>query len=232
MYLETEARETVRISMIRFVRARSRRCSGPRMAKIIGAAIITVSGVVSAGLLHCFAEAATQTNTADGHGLVQLATADKPEWKIYRDPNLRIEFSYPNNRYVIHGCHLNKKCAAVVATTARPNEYLVAFEAFDGALDTIAADHAVFQKDGDHWIAKGRTGKHPVEALSGSGWRGLKSVVDCGISDSSGFHAGAGECLWVVVSNGKRSIVADTQGTAPIDPDVMRSILSLRFRVP
>jgi hypothetical protein len=232
MSLETEARETVRISMIRSVRARRHPSSGPRMAKIIAAAIIAVSGVVSGGLLHSFADADARSNITDDHGLVQLAAADKIEWKIYRDPNLGIEFSYPNNRYVTHGCHFNKKCVALVATTARPDDYLVAFEVFDGVLDTVAADHAVFQKDGADWIAKGRTGKHPVETLSGSGWRGLKSVVDCGISDSNGFHAGAGECLWVVVSNGKRSIVADTQGTAPIDPDIMRSILSLRFSVP
>jgi hypothetical protein len=202
------------------------------MTKIISAAIIAVSGVVSDGFLHCLAEADVPSNTADDNGLVQLAAVDKTEWKIYRDLNLGIEFLYPNNRHIIHGCHLSKKCLALVATTARPDDYLVAFEVFDGALDTVAADHAVFQKDGDYWIAKGRTGKHAVETLSGSGWRGLKSVVDCGISDSNGFHAGAGECLWVVVSNGKRSIVADTQGTAPIDPDIMRSILSLRFSVP
>jgi hypothetical protein len=232
MSLETEARETVRISMIRSVRARRRQCSGPRMAKIIAAAIIGVSGVVSVGLLHCFAEAAAPTNADDHNDLMQLVAADKPEWKIYRDPNLGIEFSHPSNRYVTHGCHFSKKCAALVVTTGRLDDYLVAFEVFDGALDTVAADHAVFQKDGNHWIAKGRTGIHPVEPLWGSGWRGLKSVVDCGISDSNGFHAGAGECLWVVVSNGKRSIVADTQGTAPIDADIMRSILSLRFSVP
>jgi hypothetical protein len=232
MSLETEARETVRISMIRSVKAHRRRFPGPRMTKIIAAAFIAISGIVSGGLSHCFAKADAQSNTADDNGLVQLAAADKTEWKIYHDPNLGIEFLYPNNRYVIHGCHLSKTCVALVATTARPDDYLVAFEIFDGALDTVAADHAVFQKDGDYWIAKGRIGKHAVETLWGSGWRGLKSVVDCGISDRNGFHAGAGDCLWVVVSNSKRSIVADTQGTAPIDPDIMRSILSLRFIVP
>ena len=182
--------------------------------------------------MHCFAEAGAPSNTADDNGLVHLAAVDKTEWKIYRDPNLEIEFLYPNNRYVTHGCHFSKKCAALVATTAPPDDYLVAFEVFDGALDSVAVDHAVFQKEGDYWIAKGRTGKHSVETLWGSGWQGLKSVVDCGVSDSNGFHAGAGECLWVVVSNGKRSIVADTRGTVPIDPDTMRSILSLRFSVP
>jgi hypothetical protein len=56
--------------------------------------------------------------------------------------------------------------------------------------------------------------------------------VDCGISDSSGFHAGAGDCLWVVMSNGERSVVADTPGTTAIDQNTMRSVLSIRFRTP
>ena len=111
-----------------------------------------------------------------------------------------------------------------------PNsDYLIAFELFDGDLDTVAAEKAVFEKRESGWIAMGRSGEHPVELLSGPAWRGLKAVVDCGISDAVGFHAGAGECLWVVLSNGRRAVVADTQGLVGIDEASMGSIQSIRF---
>jgi hypothetical protein len=157
------------------------------------------------------------------------AAAAPAEWRIFRDAKLGIEFSYPGDRKAIVGCHASKNCVAVGAPAARPDDYLLAFEVFDGSLDTVAVDQAVFQREGDHWIAKGRNGTYPVELLSGTGWKGLKSVVDCGVSDAAGFHAAAGECLWVVASNGKRSVVADTQGTVAVGQDIMRSILSLRF---
>jgi hypothetical protein len=156
--------------------------------------------------------------------------ATTAEWKTYSNSKLGIEFLYRGNHEVVVGCHYNDNCVAIVGQSKDPNNYLVAFEIFNGTLDVVAAGHAVFQKESDHWIAKGRSANHPVELISGSGWVGLKSVVDCGIADDTGIHPGAGECLWVIVSDGRRSIVADTQGTSPVDQDTMRSIESLRFR--
>ena len=130
---------------------------------------------------------------------------------------------------IVGGCLDEKNCVAMVGKTAGAADYLLAFEVFDGSLETVAVDQAVFQKEGDHWVAKGRNATHPAETISGPGWRGLKAIVDCGVSDSAGFHGGAGECLWVVMSDGKRSVVADTQGTAPINQELLRSIESLRF---
>ena len=111
-----------------------------------------------------------------------------------------------------------------------PNsEYLIAFEVFDGDLETIAVEQAVFEKYNNGWIAKGHAGEHAVVPLAGSDWQGLKSTVDCGMSDRQGFHAGAGECLWVVLSNGRRSVVVDTQGIVGNDEASLRSIESIRF---
>jgi hypothetical protein len=167
---------------------------------------------------------------AEGDRLTaQFAAADAAEWNVFRDPDLGIEFSYPNSRRVVAGCHGSKKCVALIDASAPNNNYLAAFEVFDGPLDIVAGERAVFQKEGEIWRANGRSAKYPVESLTGPGWQGLKSVVDCGVSDGSSFHAGAGECLWVVISDGKRSVVADTQGIAGLDQDTMRSILSIRF---
>lgn len=155
--------------------------------------------------------------------------AGKTEWSVFRDRSFGIEFSYPDSRRVARGCHSSNKCVALIDGSTPTGSYLAAFEVFGGPLDMVAVERAVFQKEGSNWIANGRSAKHPVEMIAGPGWQGLKSVVDCGISDGGGFHAGAGECLWVVVSNGKRSVVIDTEGIAGLDPDTMRSIRSIRF---
>jgi uncharacterized protein len=161
--------------------------------------------------------------------LAQLDATEQAAWKTFRDANLGIEFSYPRNRKVKVGCRRRKRCIALMGKPMPSSEYLIAFEVFDGDLDKIAAEQAVFKKHNSVWIAKGRSGEHAVVPLEGHGWQGLKATVDCGMSDRQGFHAGAGECLWVVLSNGRRSVVVDTQGIVGNDAASMRSIQSIRF---
>jgi len=163
------------------------------------------------------------------HRLAQLAAIPQAAWKTFRDTTLGIEFSYPSNRKVQVGCRRSKSCIALIGQSMLNSEYLMAFEVFDGDLETIAVEQSVFEKQNNVWIAKGRSGEHAVVPLAGGGWQGLKSTVDCGISDRKGFHAGAGECLWVVLSNGRRSVVIDTQGMVGNDEASMRSIQSIRF---
>jgi len=163
------------------------------------------------------------------HRLAQLAAAQQVIWQSFRDTRLGIEFSYPSNRTVKIGCHGSQNCIALIGTPMPHSDYLMAFEVFDGDLETVAGEKAVFEKKNDGWIAKGRFGEHQVVPLTGPGWQGLKAIVDCGISDRQGFHAGAGECLWVVLSNGKRSVVVDTQGMVGNDAVSMRSIQTIRF---
>jgi hypothetical protein len=103
--------------------------------------------------------------------------------------------SHPSNRKVQVGCRRSKSCIALVGKSTPNSEYLIAFEVFDGHLETIAAEQAVFEKHNNVWIAKGRSGEHAVVPLAGSGWQGLKATVDCGISDRQGFHAGAGDAV-------------------------------------
>lgn len=161
--------------------------------------------------------------------LAQLATTKRAEWKTFRDSTLGIEFSYSINRKVKVGCRGSKNCIALIGKPMPDSEYLIAFEVFDGGLEKVAVEEAVFQKHNNGWIASGRFGQYPVEPLAGPGWKGIKSTVDCGISDSNGFHAAAGECMWVVLSNGNRSVVADTQGIVGIDEASMRSLHSIRL---
>jgi uncharacterized protein YecT (DUF1311 family) len=167
--------------------------------------------------------------SANENRLDQLAAAKQTGWKTFRDNRLGIEFSYPSSRKVKVGCRGSKNCIALIGKPMPNSDYIIAFEVFDGGLETVAVEQAVFEKKNPGWIARGRFGEHPAVPLVGSDWQGLKSIVDCGISDSNGFHAGAGECMWVVLSNGKRSVVVDTQGLVGIDEASMRSIQSIRF---
>lgn len=162
--------------------------------------------------------------------LAELASSGQTAaWKVFRDESLGIEFLHPADRTAVRGCRGSRRCVALIGPSMGLGDYLIAFEVFEGDLETVAAEKAVFEKRGEGWIAPGRSGEHPAAPISGEGWRGLRAVVDCGISDSRGFHAAAGECLWVVVSNGRRAVVADTQGLGGIDETLLRSIQTLRF---
>jgi hypothetical protein len=201
-----------------------------RVAGILAAMILATPSVAAGGRWQGLDVGDARPNTVHETSVVQLAREERVEWKTFRAAKLGFQFSYPNNRKVTVGCHVSKHCVALVGKTSRPGDYLLAIEVFEGSLDAVATEQAIFRKDGDNWIAHGRTGEYPIEPLSGPDWQGLKSIVDCGISESGGgLHGSAGECLWVVLSNGKRSVVVDTQGTAAIDQDIMRSVLSIRF---
>lgn len=162
--------------------------------------------------------------------LAELAAVPQAAWKTYRSVALGVEFSYPANRVPKVGCHGSRRCVALVGRPrAAGSDYLLALESFDGALERVAVEQAVFRKRPEGWVARGRSGERPATPLDGPGWQGLSAVVDCGVSDAQGFHAGAGECLWAVASNGRVSVVADTQGVAGRDEASMRTVRSLRF---
>jgi uncharacterized protein len=161
--------------------------------------------------------------------LTQLAATLQVEWKTFRDGKLGVEFSYPSTRKVKKGCRRSPNCIALIGPSMSNSDYLIAFEVFDGDLEKIATANAVFEKSDKGWVARGRFAEYPVESLTGEGWRGIKSTVGCGVSDSKGFHAAMGECLWVALSNGVRSIVADTQGIVGNDEASLHSIQSIRF---
>jgi hypothetical protein len=153
-------------------------------------------------------------------------------WRIFRDRALGFAFAYPAGWVTTPGCHGSRSCIAVSDGRRGVNRYTLALEVFTGGLDQTSAGKAVFHQGPRGWIASGRYASLPADQIAGDGWRGLQAVVDCGISDQSGEHAAAGECLWAVLSNGRISVVADTQGSSPITDEVRRIIHSVRFLRP
>lgn len=156
------------------------------------------------------------------------------EWRVFRDAGLGFSFAYPADWVVATGCHSSRNCVAISKVRPGVDDYVLALEVFAGGLERIAVDKAVFLQKPGGWLAQGRSSTHPVEPVTGEGWSGLQAVVDCGVSDRSGMHAAAGECLWAVLSDGKMSVVADTQGDIPMGDtpitDALRRIIrSVRF---
>ena len=90
--------------------------SGP---KYFPAAVIAFVGVEGPGPLHRTNAADIRSNTVDNGGFVQ--SADRTEWKLYRNSNAGIEFVYPSTRKVIVGCHYKR---IVSLWSAKPRDLL------------------------------------------------------------------------------------------------------------
>src|SRR5262245_54502715 len=99
-----------------------------------------------------------------GHGVAGAGST----WKRFSDPVLGIEFSYPAYRTVAKGCHGSESCVALIGRPMPDSDYLIAFEVFDGDLETVAEERAVFRKRKDGWIAWGRYTAHQVMPLDGT----------------------------------------------------------------
>ena len=92
---------------------------------------------------------------------------------------------------------------------------LLTVQVHDGPLETVAAAEAGFERNAEGRLMStyGRFEPVAVEPFEVNGRSGLRAVITCGISDpETGFHAGAGECLWAVVSNGEQSAVISSSG--------------------
>lgn len=167
--------------------------------------------------------------SAGGRGAAIAQSAADGGWRTFRDPKLDFAFAYPAGWAARAGCHDSRACVAVSKDRQQSaDHYTVALQAFAGGLDRIATDKAGFQNGPNGWMA-GRFAGQPAKHIAGDGWHGLEAVVSCGISDTSGVHSAAGDCLWAVLSNGRKSVVIDTQGTVPIDDTIRRIVESVRF---
>lgn len=108
------------------------------------------------------------------------------------------------------------RCRTLVDPTAEPYlRDLLTVQIFDGPLEAVAASEGGFLRnaEGRLMTTYGRFEPVPVERFEVHGKPGMRAVITCGISDpETGFHAAAGECLWAVVSDGRRSAVISSSG--------------------
>jgi uncharacterized protein len=158
--------------------------------------------------------------------------ARKPVGTVtYHNAGLGISFDHPADRYVAP-CENTPgpSCVGLWGAFDGGVTELVAFQVFDGALEAVAADQAGFELRDSKWMTSfGRFAPNEVELFTSGALQGMRATVTCGISDRTGFHAAGGECLYVVVSNGKRSVMASTDGLGGNDAASARTIASVRF---
>lgn len=103
---------------------------------------------------------------------------------------------------------------------------------YAGPLETVAAEEAGFVRnaEGRLMTTYGRFEPVAVEAFEVNGLSGLRAVNSCGISEpENGFHAGAGECLSAVVSDGTQSVVISSSGFGNGLDAAEAAVRSMRF---
>ena len=165
------------------------------------------------------------------HRLAQIARVPRAAWATYRNPRLGIAFDYLASRRVV-ACPASSgpDCVMLVGRGMGRSDYLIEFKVVNGPLEAVARSEAGFEPRDGRWMTTfGRFDPVPVERFSGPGWTGMRATVTCGIDDGQGFHAAAGACFWAVMSDGRRSVVADTQGVVGGDAAPPRTVGSLRF---
>ncbi len=159
-------------------------------------------------------------------------TAQTPAgWQTVTDPALGIAFAIAPGRRT-GPCPEAAEGAANCVALFEADTHLISFQTHTGTLAAVAAAEAGFEPNAEGVLMTtyGRFQPVPVETFAGNGWSGQKAVITCGISDEeTGFHAAGGECLWAVVGDGRRAVVANTHGINGLDGDTMASLMSLRF---
>lgn len=155
---------------------------------------------------------------------------------VVRPDTLGLSFEHPPG-LILAPCEAETpSCVSVVDPTAKGEDgVLFRVQVFDGALEAVAREQAGFERDpeGRLMTTYGRFEPVPVETLGEPGRQGLRALVTCGISDAeTGFHAAAGECLWAVISDGKRTAVLSSNGLPAGLEAAEAAAGSLRFLPP
>ena len=159
--------------------------------------------------------------------IAALTQASSDAWKTFHHPHLGLAFDYPPGWVARPGCHGSKDCVAVFDDSGSADAYRIAFEVFDGPLATVAPARSALHLAGETWVASGRYADVPAKTIEGTGWTGLRAVVGCGTA--RGGQSISSDCLWVAASDGRRTVIVDTQGLTAIDHDIDRMIRSLRL---
>ncbi|WP_322044192.1 lysozyme inhibitor LprI family protein [Paraburkholderia sp. J67] len=161
--------------------------------------------------------------------IASIKNVKHAQWKTYSDPDLGISFEYPGNRWIKKPCrpYSGNRCVALAGRNMGTSDYIIAFEVVAGTLAKVATDEAGFSLEEGKWVVSGDATAE-VESFDGPGWKGMRAASACEVFDpESGPHTGF--CINAVISNGKRAVVTNTEGSIGDDADTARSIESIRF---
>ncbi|WP_420479580.1 hypothetical protein [Brevundimonas sp. FT23028] len=125
------------------------------------------------------------------------------------------------------------QCVVVSDPSAEPYmRELLTVQVKAASLEAVAADDLGYRRnaDGQLMTTYGRFEPNPVEAFTVNGHPGLRATTTCGISEpDTGFHAGAGDCISAVISDGSRSVIIESSGYGNAIGPANAAIGSLRF---
>ena len=129
-------------------------------------------------------------------------------------PALGISLSFLSNQRARPCGATEPRCIEIYGRRMGQQTILLSLQAVNEPLEQAAENKAGFQQTDGQWMTTyGRGVPVPVEHFSGPGWAGMKAVIACAIYDpETGFHPVAGACLWAVLSDGLRSVLATTDG--------------------
>jgi hypothetical protein len=129
-------------------------------------------------------------------------------------PALGISLSFLSNQRARPCGATEPRCIEIYGRRMGQQMILLSLQAVNEPLEQAAENKAGFQQTDGQWMTTyGRGVPVPVEHFSGPGSTGMKAVIACAIDDpETGFHPVAGECLWAVLSDGLRSVLATTDG--------------------
>ncbi|WP_332678567.1 hypothetical protein [Brevundimonas sp.] len=190
---------------------------------------LTAILMAASALTACGASEQTAEPAAAPAATTVASPAAAGDRTVFSDPAIGIAFDHAPGRRT--GPCPDVEEAGCVALF-EGDKHVISLQVKDGAVGAVAAAEAGFERNSDGVLMTtyGRFAPVPVEPFSGPGWTGLRARVTCGVSDGeTGFHAAGGECLWAVIGDGERAVVASTQGILGLDDDTMRTLTSIRF---
>lgn len=153
---------------------------------------------------------------------------DKYSWDTFVDKKLGISFSYPSNR-TIRVDYVAKRIK-IIGAGMKEDDYIVAFDIGRGDLKKAISESDIFERRNGKWAAKIGPGENDdAEEISEAGWKGIKTIIACGVVDEETGIRATGECFWAVLSNGRRYAVVNTQGSVEIDERLLRTMTSFGF---
>jgi hypothetical protein len=160
---------------------------------------------------------------------------ESPRQKVYRSPQLGIEFGLPSN-WVQERCEKvteAKDCVLFYAPRRDgkpdPDNYALMVEVKKMDLEKAIEDDGLFEKVSGKWMTTGGYVPTRAKQISGDGWRGIYAFTPCGLIEDGNYHAAAGSCLTAILSDGSRSVSMGTGGAISPAMVLRRVVMSLRF---
>ena len=190
---------------------------------------------IFAAALAVLALGACQPAQGEAAATVQPANPSDPTLATYSDPAVGIAFDHAADRQV-RACEVfegeqPRPCVELVELIEGETVPLLRLLVVDGDLETVAREEAGFEPDAQgRWMTTyGRFEPVAVERFRSGDYQGMKAVVTCGIEGENGFHAAGGECLWAVIGDGGRAVVATTDGLYGLDDATQATLNSVRL---